>query len=198
MKELKFIHITKCAGSTIEELGKKNGILWGRHHKEYGWWHEFFPHKHKNLKNKYDWFMVVRNPYDRIISEFYCNWGGAKKNENFTNKEFNDFIKEKIVKRYRHNFFPNYKKFKGNHYSEQFKYIENKSNIHIVHFENIKKEFDQLMKKYNINIKFDLHVNASTKKKKFSKKSLSPELINIINRVYHFDFVKFGYKKIEV
>ena len=29
-KELKFIHITKCAGSFIEELGKKHGLKGGR------------------------------------------------------------------------------------------------------------------------------------------------------------------------
>lgn len=198
MKELKFIHITKCAGSTIEELGRENGILWGRYHKEYRWWHEFFPDKDKNLKNKYDWFMVVRNPYDRIISEFYCKWGGPKKSENFTEKEFNSYIKEKILTRYNHKFWQLSKTSKGNHYSEQYKYIDNKSTIHILHFENIKNDFDTLMKKYKINIKFNLHVNASTKKKKFTKQSLSPEVINLINRVYHFDFVKFGYKKIIV
>lgn len=50
MKELKFIHITKCAGTTIENLGKKNNILWGKFHKEYGWWHEIFTCKSKKLK----------------------------------------------------------------------------------------------------------------------------------------------------
>ena len=198
MKELKFIHITKCAGSTIEELGKKNGILWGRYHKEYGWWHEFFPNKNIKLKNKYDWFMVVRNPYDRIISEFYCKWGGPKNNKIFTNRDFNLFIRKKIRDRDNHNFYPDFKKFKGNHYSEQFKYIDTNSKIHIIHFENIKKEFNTLMKRYKLNIKFNLHVNASSKKKKFTKESLSPRLIREINKIYHYDFVKFGYNKIEV
>lgn len=35
-KELKFIHITKCAGTSIEDLAKEKGIFWGRHHEEYG------------------------------------------------------------------------------------------------------------------------------------------------------------------
>lgn len=52
MKELKYIHITKCAGTTIEDVGKENNIYWGRFHTEYGWWHECFPIKREELKNK--------------------------------------------------------------------------------------------------------------------------------------------------
>ena len=78
-KELKFIHITKNAGTYIEDTAKKSNILFGKHHKEYGNikngispWHHIFPNVNKNVKNNYDWFMVVRNPYDRILSEYYC------------------------------------------------------------------------------------------------------------------------------
>ena len=43
MKPLKFIHITKTAGTTIENLGLKKNIKWGRFHKEYGpCWHRIF------------------------------------------------------------------------------------------------------------------------------------------------------------
>lgn len=30
MKELKFIHISKTGGSSIEEIAKNKGILWGK------------------------------------------------------------------------------------------------------------------------------------------------------------------------
>ena len=96
MKELKFIHITKCAGTTIENMGKKNNILWGRFHKEYGCnyilgppWHEIFKNQNTNLKLKYDWFVVVRNPYERLISEFYCKWGGIGKLNNINHLNLN-------------------------------------------------------------------------------------------------------------
>ena len=43
MKQLKFIHITKCAGRFIENMGYQNKIKWGIYHvKEYGYWHDIF------------------------------------------------------------------------------------------------------------------------------------------------------------
>ena len=83
-KKLKFIHITKTAGTSIEEIGIKNNQRWGMYHFEYGcpeeklnnkrnnpgFWHQPFSLKPKALKRKYDWFMVVRNPYTRCLSEF--------------------------------------------------------------------------------------------------------------------------------
>lgn len=34
-KELKFIHITKTAGTSIEDVAFKKNILYGRYHQEY-------------------------------------------------------------------------------------------------------------------------------------------------------------------
>jgi len=191
MKELKFIHITKCCGTTIENIGKENNILWGRfHHKEYGWWHEIFSNKSDKLKQKYDWFMVVRNPYERLISEFYCIWGGLgrRKNINHTDeKEFNGYIKTKILNR---------EKRRGHHYTEQYKYLDENINIHILHFENIELEFNKLMEKYKLDIKLNRRDNSAKNVKKFTVKSFTPELIELINKVYHEDFIKFGYDKI--
>ena len=53
-KELKFIHITKTGGTTIEQIGRKYGILWGQLHHEYGFWHDPFPLKDTILRAKYD------------------------------------------------------------------------------------------------------------------------------------------------
>ena len=94
-KELKFIHITKNAGTFIEDIAKRKNILFGRFHGEYGFWHHFFPNVDENIKNKYDWFMVVRNPYDRIISEYYCNWNGVGDTIH-NKKEFNEEINIKV------------------------------------------------------------------------------------------------------
>lgn len=191
-KQLKFIHITKCAGTSIENTGKQNNILWGRFHKEYGSWHEFFPNKTKQLKLEYDWFTVVRNPYERLISEFYCKWWGinwhGKKDLNHVNEEeFNSHTKSHILSRSQ----------VGNHYSEQYKYIDENVVIHIVHFENIELEFNELMRKYKLDIKLNRKDNQSISVKKFTVESFTPELIKLINEVYHKDFITFDYKKID-
>ena len=190
LKQLKFIHITKCAGTTIENIGKKKNILWGRFHNEYGWWHEIFPNKSKKLKLKYDWFVIVRNPYERIISEFYCKWGGIgyfKNIYHFNEKKFNIYLKQRILNRSK----------TGDHYTEQYKYIDESQYIHIIKFENIKVEFNELMKKYKLDIVLNEKNNESAFTKKFTVKSLTPELIKLINKIYHNDFIKFGYEKIK-
>lgn len=196
MKELKYIHITKCAGSTIEDIGKENNIYWGRFHHEYGWWHECFPRKNINLKNKYDWFVIVRNPYDRIISEFYCNYGGIGKtpnlNDEFDVTDFNNYIKKKILMREKGDHE------RGDHYTEQHKYIDENVNIHVIHFENIHIEFKELMKKYNLHLKIDRHCNKPTLKRNFTVESFSSEVIKLINNIYHKDFEMFHYDKIKI
>lgn len=184
MKPLKFIHITKTGGTSIENTGNNSNIQWGRFHKEYGWWHEYFPKKSKILKDKYDWFTVVRNPYDRIVSEFYCKFTKIKYKQTKDKKTFNNLIQDKI--RYRSN--------TGDHWSEQYKYIDSKYNIHIIKYENLVVEFNELMIKYNYKIELNQHDNQS--KKYFSTNDLSRDTLDLINNIYNKDFELFNYKQL--
>lgn len=192
-KELKFIHITKCAGTFIENIGKKNNIEWGRFHKEYGGWHDWFTLKNINLKNKYDWFTIVRNPYERILSEYYCEWGGiGRKNVNHDKKQFNEYLINKI----------NNRKYTDGHYFEQYMYIDNKVKIHIIKFENLIPELKKLFFDYNIDIELEEEkINSKNHKNKiikFSVKDFDKNLINLINNVYEKDFIMFNYKFIHL
>ena len=107
--------------------------------------------------------------------------------DEISNDYFNQYIKDKI----------NIRSPLGDHYTEQYKYLydNEKIKIHIIHFENIKKEFDELMKQYNIDIQLNEEHNYCKVNKKFTVESFEPEVIKLINEVYHLDFVKFGYKK---
>jgi len=189
-KELKFIHITKTAGSSIETVGLEKNKRWGINHKEYGFWHSIFPDKPTELKEKYDWFMVVRNPYNRILSEYHflIEVLGYK----HTKEEFNTFIKKWINNASKdiesHSV---YGRKGGDHFTEQYKYLDSNIQIHILKFENIKEEFNQLMNKYSYNIILNKKVQVS--KKIFGIKDLSTDTLELIQKVYKRDFELFGY-----
>jgi hypothetical protein len=200
MKELKFIHITKCAGTFIEEMGRDNNIDWGRYHKEYDWWHEIFITKSQQLKEKYDWFVIVRNPYTRILSEYYCKWGGinhqSKKNIIIEKKEeFNKFLIDKITnkeKSYLYN-------IEGHHYTEQYKYIDDSCCQHIIKLEELDSKLQELFNIYNIEISVKDYkkINSSKNNSKnilFTINDFDNELIKLINDVYKKDFELFGYE----
>jgi hypothetical protein len=192
-KEIKFIHITKNAGTYIEDTAKKSNILFGIHHKEYGNikdgispWHHIFPNVNKNVKDKYDWFMVVRNPYDRILSEYYCQQSSTYHKIN-DKTEMNKYLINKIKKRSN----------VGDHYTEQYKYLDPNYNIHIIRYENLIPELKKLYKNYDLNIELiDKKINASKqnrKLQKFTTDDFNNELINLINSVYRKDFELFHY-----
>jgi len=188
MKKLKFIHITKTAGTSIENIGIKHNIRWGRFHEEYGWWHGFFSKKSNDLKNKYNWFTVVRNPYSRIISEFYCKWGMvSEKIRNSNNKvKFNKIIQDRVKQR---------DKDVGNHWSDQYLYFDEKYDISILKFEELPDCFNRLMTIHNMDhIELNIQNNMSTKF--FHVDDLFKETIEMINDEYHNDFIFLGYKKI--
>jgi len=187
-KPLKFIHITKCAGTSIENAAKKAGLNWGRHHREYGFHHRIFPNIRPAILEQYDWFMVVRNPYTRILSEYHCIWGGigATIGLKHTVAEMNSYLIQKIMQRQR----------TGNHYTEQFRYCHPTIPIHIIKFENLQSEFDALMATYSITGIVLEHENA--RPKLFAVSDFSPELLTLINQVYDQDFTTFGYTKMSV
>ncbi|CAL1164223.1 unnamed protein product [Cladocopium goreaui] len=102
-KELKFIHITKTGGTAIEDWAKGRGLRWGRFHSEYGArglpgspWHHPFPKLPSSLRHRYDWFLVVRDPVERIVSEYYCPFTGTKTPKTDTEDVFNKFVQSSL------------------------------------------------------------------------------------------------------
>jgi hypothetical protein len=92
-KSLNFFHIPKTAGTAIEHAAGSASLAWGSclfNHKpkrdichyqdskewpQYvGWWHvprQFFPLAGSDPYRGAELFAVVRDPYDRMVSEFY-------------------------------------------------------------------------------------------------------------------------------
>jgi hypothetical protein len=203
-QQIKFIHITKTGGTSIEEVGKKNGMLWGMYDEKLQYkklkigkmsgaiWH--IPPRNfiKNPYSKHITFAVVRNPYNRILSECFCKWGGKYKTREFQNvDEFNDYITERIKKCMEPQFF---------HFMPQYIYTHDENNNqiinHIIRFENLKEEFDNLMTNFGLSIVLDIDTNKSIKK--YGISDISPENIKLINKVYDNDFKFFNYDKIHI
>ena len=138
VKKLKFIHIPKTGGTSIENAAKNNNLLWGR-----------FDTSLKSYKNISAWhcpqkiphycFCVIRNPFDRIISQFYHD----NKNNDYNKKKLNNYIKVKISQ------FKNNKNINDNHFLHQYKFYE-KCDI-IISFDNLENNVNKLMKMFKLH-----------------------------------------------
>ena len=193
MRDLKFIHITKCAGTFIEEIGRKHNIEWGRFHKEYRPYHKNFKEINSVIKKKYDWFVIVRNPYERLLSEYYCMWGGIGKKPEIkhTKQEFNDYLIKSIKSK--SGLSP------GGHYTPQFKYIDKDVKLHIIKYENLLIELNDLLNnQYKLGINMNTHVWKNKRKyniNRYNVNDFNDELITLVNSVYDQDFKLLGYEK---
>lgn len=82
-EKMLFIHITKNAGSSIEEALFDAGIKVGRFDHRFpksarAFWHLKLSSRSDSeieaIKNE-DSFAIIRNPLDRVVSEYNCKWG---------------------------------------------------------------------------------------------------------------------------
>jgi len=187
-KPLNFIHITKCAGTTIENVGKEGGIKWGRFFEKWPKYHQPFSSKPTMLKKQYDWFIVVRNPYSRILSEFYCKFGGVgKRAHTFNKKTFNHKIQTLIKRPHR-----------GFHYVPQHLYVDDSTVIHILHFENLKNDFEKLMQKYKLNLTLNRKDQQAPVTKHLTVRDFNKKTLSLIRSKYHKDFESFGYSRDDI
>ena len=72
---------------------------------------------------------------------------------------------------------------------------------HVVHYENIQKDFDDLMEMYGLDLRLPNKkkhgVNTREKKSTLTYLDLFPETIEVINRYAANDFHKFGYEMVD-
>lgn len=224
-KKLKFIHVTKCAGTSIESLRND----WGRHDdmlkmvlkKKFPpnveWWH--VPPKWagfneiNKLKKDYDLFTVVRNPYSRVISEYYCQWGGPKIKAD-DEIQFNSWISDKLEEILA--LIDMGERIHG-HWCPQYLYVEDDNNElimdinnNVLKFESLANDFDKLVAKYgseynqlsllkkeytsnNDSKLIEKRINECKFEKKFNINNLNKRNRKLILKLYKKDFVLFNY-----
>lgn len=197
--KLEFIHIPKNAGTSIEKLGKKYNICWGMYNRKNllinkivkcNIWHN--PH-HLYVKDN---FAIVRNPYKRIISEFFYQpkWEHGHKYE-LTIDNFYLWINETFEK------YKNDKYIHDCHIIPQSEYIYHNGkkvieNVYKLE-DNLNNNLQNLFNKYNLNIDIkDLDKN-NVSTNPFTLNDIKNQ--NILNKIYDFykvDFDNFGYDKL--
>eukprot|EP00924_Labyrinthula_sp_SR-Ha-C_P014765 snap_masked-scaffold_43-processed-gene-0.28-mRNA-1 protein AED:1.00 eAED:1.00 QI:0/0/0/0/1/1/2/0/282 len=233
-KDLELIHVTKTGGTSLEAISKEQGLDWGYEKREKIYrnlrhtdkntrqkcedaeWHlpQYLFTEDPYESNTKDTFIVVRNPYERMISEYRWEVGYYKKNmktERKKNKKFYDFVEkiggfEKMSTTRALNEYLKEKLRKTRqfctHYREQATYLfhpKEKQKLlvdHVLRFEDLDSDFDVLRGLYKISgstrnvrkqqpiVDFSYGIN-----------DLLPETKELIYNFYLADFLVFGYKK---
>jgi len=219
--KLQFSHITKTAGTSLENTAFMTDIRWGQKNKVL--WSEIASHSrctHKEpwhvplslvnddylerLLTQLSFFTIVRNPYERCISEYYCKWGSRYffKKQKIISADISIFNQHlaKGLKKILQLF-----KIPGasdnlTHWQQQHRYIfKNKQQIissdNIFRYENLDSQIQNFYEQKPFPLK---QINRVTSpkicNKIFSVKDLSKENVNLINEIYYEDFILLDYK----
>jgi len=197
-KNLLFIHIPKTGGTVIENELKNiyketlfipvisNNIL-PFPFNNFSLQHQFYTtiYKYRDLLDvdfkNIKIFTVVRNPYERIISDLF--WYKLIK-KNYTSEQVYNIIKNNYL--HRNNL--------DNHNQPQYKFLVDENNnliknIKIFKCENLNDENELI----NDFLGFKINIIQNNVNKDYSK-YLNNKSILLINEFYKKDFIMFDYK----
>jgi hypothetical protein len=203
-----FIHIPKCAGTSITNLFfKENDLDWRKPNYKihYGWCPERKIHmQHATPKqmidldlldvstwNKYYKFTIVRNPWSRSLSDYMWLKKTKKIEDTFENYltrngKFYSVLRDQSNINYR-----------GDHLNTQSSYLEtdNFDSINqIIRFENMKFRIPILLNQLgfrNLNIP---HSNRSKNKYNHYSEFYNRKKMKLVKETFIDDITKLGYK----
>jgi hypothetical protein len=202
-KLIYFIHIPKCAGSSIEDFFTNNHIQLS-----------FLDRSFCSNSNKFYWnrsspqhisaeifdnlfsdsffdcvFTFSRHPIKRFISAYTFNHAAGRIKERWDINEFVSHLADNGIE-------PN---FSDNHFLPMTHFISKKYNPQIFKLEKGFDEFISWFEKAS-----GLHIPHRNIEKTNTSPMIGPKLkalssrsIELIHHIYHEDFVRFGYQKDE-
>lgn len=189
-----FVHIPKTAGTSIERMyGLENPRCFFNRRCEIIIDNVKYCPQHltsTQLKtrpeisqyyNEYYKFSFVRNPYDRVLSEFF--WREKK------------IVNYEYFKKWIYQF---YSKIDMDHKLTQYEYVYENSNL-VVDFlgkvENLEEDFKKIQNNLGIPNKPLLRSNISLNNQIDKKSYLTSEIKDFIYNLYKVDFETFEYEK---
>ena len=185
-RTLKFFHIPKTAGTAIEAAAGRHRIPWGSclfNHRpkrgicnypeggewprNVGWWHvpsQFFPVKGVNPYYGAELFAVIRNPYERMVSEFYyictlrvTDWRPDQCNRTrLMDKEYmNEWLRSKMREQDQE---PTGKKYitDNGHFIPQYDFIFGPHQVRMIDYvlklddDSLSEDFSRLMQAFSL------------------------------------------------
>jgi len=193
---LRFLHIPKNAGTSIEEAGLTIMQKWGKYDtklKAMNGVHRW--HVPQPIGERENAFCVIRNPFDKLLSEFrheivLNSSKNASANDHYNAQSLNYWLQHSFRKMEQN---PH---FMDNHFLPQYYYASYCN--HILLFEYIQSDFDALLAKFNLPIVQlpklpggklqQMHRSENTFSYKLTKDDISAENQQKIRSVYAIDF----------
>ncbi len=186
-----FIHIPKCGGTSIEQTLKTQSFVYQQHY------HTFHQELNANYNNYFK-FAFVRNPYDKIVSEY--KWFTNTEHE-YPVKRVKDFYRGVDFKTFLKK-ITEWSKSRSKHDPNKGDYYHGIDYMHILHpisqmnfigrFENLQQDFDAICDKIGIPRQELTHKNK-TKHKHYTE-YYDDETRQIVAEKYAKDIEYFGYK----
>ena len=146
--------------------------------------------------------MVVRNPYTRAISEFHCKWGGVGHQASSYNRTgFNAYVRA-AIKRNAWKHHSTGAVAEAFHWNVQSLYIDDMIPIRVLRFENLDREFDDLMRSYHMRVYLGWANTAAEQRRRttaekgqhrFTTAHFDENTIRLIQDTYRIDFLRWGY-----
>lgn len=187
-----FVHIPKTGGSSIEKFfniyGHDNmgdnkiydeNIMFGKNSQHYDY-KSILKNSKKEISSYFS-FCFVRNPWDKMVSEYFY----LRKSKNFK-ISFKDFVFS----------IKNQKTQGKTHFAEQISFICDKDNKILVdfvgRFENFKKDFKHVCRINNLKIK-NIPFENKSEHENYTK-YYDQETKDIIYKIYKNDIIFLNYE----